>query len=217
MTTCAIRRLKRTSHLDNLTDLDRQALTSVTNQHQSTIKRSDKGGNIVVMNSDQYRTMCMKILSNKDWYKLIPRLLIEKFDKEFYSLVDSAYLYNTINKQTWDYIRASHSSISTFYSLPKIHKDKEHPPGRPIVSGRGGLTENLSRFIDGLLRPMVTNLLHSGYIASIGKSRGSFHPIDTLLVTVDVEALYSSIPHQQGIAVIRHFLSQTHTDDKKIK
>lgn len=88
MTTCEIHRLKHNSHRDNLTDLDRQALISLTSQHQLTIKPSDKGGNIVVMNNDQYSTMCMKILSNKDWYKLIPRPLIEKFDKEFYSLVD---------------------------------------------------------------------------------------------------------------------------------
>lgn len=34
---------------------------------------------------------------------------------------------------------------------------------------------------------------------------------------VDVEALYSSIPHQQGVAVLKHFLSQTHRDQKNIE
>lgn len=60
MTACEIRKLKHTSSRGNLTDLEGQALTPLTNQHQLTIKPSDKGGNIVAMNNNQYETMCMK-------------------------------------------------------------------------------------------------------------------------------------------------------------
>lgn len=42
-----------------------------------------------------------------------------------------------------------------------------------------------------------------------------FNP-DSLLVAIDVETLYSSIPHHLGLAAIQHILSQSHRDDKKI-
>ena len=42
--------------------------------------------------------------------------------------------------------------------LPKIHKTLTNPPGRPIVSGCGGPTENLSKLIDDWLLPIVTQL-----------------------------------------------------------
>lgn len=39
-------------------------------------------------------------------------------------------------------------------------------------------------------------------------------PPDALLVAVDVEALYSSIPHQLGILAIGHAISQSHRDNQ---
>lgn len=39
-------------------------------------------------------------------------------------------------------------------------------------------------------------------------------PPDALLVAVHVEALYSSIPHQQGIKDISHVISQSHKDNR---
>ena len=41
---------------------------------------------------------------------------------------------------------------------------------------------------------------------------GTHVPLDALLVAVDIEALYSSIPHERGIWVIECFLrEQDHT------
>ena len=45
-----------------------------------------------------------------------------------------------------------------FYHLPKIHKQIDHPPGRPIVSGTNGPTEKLSRLVDIGLQTPVCNL-----------------------------------------------------------
>lgn len=98
MTTCEIHRLKHVSLQGNLSDLEIQALTSLTNQYQLTMMPPDKGGNIVLYWLLFITTMCKRILSNKDWYKPIPRPLIEKFSKKLYSLVHSAYFNNIINK-----------------------------------------------------------------------------------------------------------------------
>lgn len=41
------------------------------------------------------------------------------------------------------------------YSLPKIHKDKENPPGRPIINGIGSVCSRLGQYIDWFLQPQV--------------------------------------------------------------
>lgn len=99
---------------------------------------------------------------------------------------------------------------ATFYLLPKIHKNDVDPPGRPIISGNGAITENLSRVVDEHLRPFVLAL--SSYVCDtihllqitdcVHVSGGS------ILATIDVEALYSSISHTKGLACICKILSQ---------
>lgn len=84
--------------------------------------------------------------------------MIDKFEKEFYSFIDNAYIDKVIDKQIWDFVQTPYPVIPTFYSLPKEHKNKIPSPGRPIVSGCGSLTENLSKFIDEQIRPFVSKL-----------------------------------------------------------
>ena len=48
-----------------------------------------------------------------------------------------------------------------FYQIFKVHKPHPPlslPPGRPIISGRGSITENISRFVDFHAKPMVEQL-----------------------------------------------------------
>lgn len=80
------------------------------------------------------------------------------FNEDFYMLVDSALYNNVISKQLWDFVRTPFPKIATFYGLLKIHKNSVDPPGRPIVSGNGAITENFSKVVDEHLRPFVSSL-----------------------------------------------------------
>ena len=44
--------------------------------------------------------------------------------------------------------------------LPKIHKITPSPPARPIVSGSGGPTEKISKFMDDFIGPLHPSLRH---------------------------------------------------------
>lgn len=90
----------------------------------------------------------------------------------------------------------------TFHMLPKIHKNIEAPPGRPIVLGIGSLCENASTFVDYFLQPMVTQL--PSFLQDSTHVICEFEQLQVtnkiLPVTCDVESLYTNISHEDGIA-----------------
>lgn len=56
----------------NLNEKEVEALKSLADNNQITIKPSDKGGNIVLLNNEDYINICKKILNNHDWYRQNP-------------------------------------------------------------------------------------------------------------------------------------------------
>lgn len=144
--------------ITNISFSEKQALKFLSDNISVIIKPGDKGGNIVLMDNIQYVAMCSKIKKNKNWYRKIAPYIVQKFNLEYYQLVDQAYSNNIINKTTWEYIRMTFPKVPTFYSLPKVHKDVHNPTGRPIISGRGSISENASRLIDKHLKPHVACL-----------------------------------------------------------
>lgn len=201
----------------NLTFKERKILKTLASNPSITIKPSDKGGNIVILDNDQYIAICNKILSNQQWY-FISSKKTEKFNREFYRLMDESYAANLLTKSEYDFIRTALPRTPTFYALPKLHKDIRKPSGRPIISGNGSLTEKLSQYIDGHLRPYVLSI--PSYVKDtmhLLQIIDSIHvPPKSLLMALDVEALYSSIPPDKGLACIRYVLSRdAHLSDGK--
>ncbi|XP_073192929.1 F-box/LRR-repeat protein 4 isoform X2 [Lepidochelys kempii] len=92
-----------------------------------------------------------------------------------------------------------------FYLLPKIHKPGN--PGCPIISGIRTLTAGLSGYVDSLLRPYATSTPSylqdtTDFLRKL-QSIGDL-PENTILATMHVEALYTNIPHKDGLQAIRN-------------
>ncbi|XP_069605329.1 uncharacterized protein [Ranitomeya imitator] len=92
--------------------------------------------------------------------------------------------------------------------LKEVHKDMRTPPGRPIISGRGNYLEKVNQWIDSKIQPLVECL--PSYLKDTGellRRVDGVHLEDgDLLVTADVESLYTSIRHQDGLRAIKSFL-----------
>ena len=84
--------------------------------------------------------------------------------------------------------------------LPKIHKPNN--PGRPIISGCDSPPANLSIYLDHYLKPIVQNL--PSYIKDTDDFLQTvLHPDlnippGSILVTMDVQSLYTNIPQDEG-------------------
>ena len=90
-----------------------------------------------------------------------------------------------------------------FYTLPKIHRNAEAPPGRPIVSSIRAPTERISAFVDIVLKPLVKSLPSyikdtKDFLAKLKSLPGPLPP-NSLLFTMDVVGLYNNIPHRDGL------------------
>ena len=192
----------------NLTNNQMKALKTLQKNPEIVIKQSDKGGNIVLMTHSFYQDMCLSILNNHHWYCRISSTLISSFSDELKVICTEAFFKGLIDKDTLEYLTPKFPRLPTFYALPKTHKNLQKPPGRPIVSGIGSLTDHTGKFVDAFLMPHVVSL--PSYIRDttdlLRHIEGTQVPPDALLVALDVEALYSSIPHERGVRMAGSFL-----------
>ena len=150
-----------------------------------TIKETDKGGAIVLFNTRDYVNSCENLLLDATNYKNVQPKTHKQLMSEAKNLISNlhgtcaVFLKNTLPDQP---------KPEVFYEIPKIHRlpqviktamecrniinenisDQtaidiaiEHnilPPSRPIISGIGCLTENMSAYVDIILQPFLPKI-----------------------------------------------------------
>jgi ribosomal protein S27E len=210
----------------NITPEQRNALSSLSKDKSIVIKEADKGGGIVIMNTNFYKNKIVEMLQNNEFYSENPRASMQNVFNKIKKLVKEN---DKMLKQEIDYVLNFYSKTSVFYGLPKIHKskivseacDKYNNPEyieiddpedlefRPIVAGSNSETSRLSKLLDNLLKPFLTK------VPSFIKDSVDFLkyippmvPKNTLLVSFDVVNLYTNIPHKLGIEAVNYWLDK---------
>ncbi|KAJ1160349.1 hypothetical protein NDU88_000851 [Pleurodeles waltl] len=167
-----------------------------------------------------YRDECNRLLGNTRHYKRLSRDPTIDVQEEITFLVSKGKENNWITDHEASYLIQTNPKIPYFYILPKVHKGKIPPPGRPIVSGIGSALEPLSKFVDFFLQPIVkripTYLKDTTHVLLLLESI-AFDKSKELLITLDVESLYTNILQEAILEVISNLLdvhmggSQTQT------
>ena len=96
-----------------------------------------------------------------------------------------------------------------FYLLPKIHK--ENNPGRPVISSVDCHTSRISSFVDYHIQDSAQSL--KSYVRDttdfINKiSTTGELPEEAHLVTMDVKALYTNIPNNEGLQALKEAMDK---------
>ena len=186
------------------------------------ISKADKGGAVVVQNTEAYICEANRQLSNTLHYEKLesdPTVQIAKeSNKIIYSLYEDEDISPTT--KTWAIVNPNLVRPQQFYHLPKIHKTLDNPPGRPIISGVGGPTEKLSKLVDHWLIDLVTELpsyvKDSTHMLNIIQEWNLLHgplPPNTRIVTIDVVGLFTNIPHSDMELAVRYFLDRSPRSD----
>ncbi|KAM4030047.1 LOW QUALITY PROTEIN: uncharacterized protein ACNLHF_022007 [Anomaloglossus baeobatrachus] len=192
----------------NLTREERCALMALKNNTSLIIKNADKGGGIVIQDRGAYIQEALRNLSNPLHYEVTDITTYNQSVQEYRALIQRAIALGVLNKHESKFLEVKNPRVAFYYHLPKIHKCLHNPPGRPIISGIGSLTENLAAYVDQIMRPHVINL--RSYL------RDSTHLINTIkdvswmdsyvFITLDIAALYTNIRHELGLECFRQFL-----------
>ena len=166
------------------------------------IKPADKNLGIVLMDTDDYIEQCVSHLSDINTYRLATNYPRNDIKKQIMNTV--IRFKPQIHQYDWKLYNfllsePDHSRIPQFYGIPKIHKKFIRiPPVRPIVSQCNSVLTPTAKFIDHVLQPLAQSYpdyLHNSTALSLRLQNLSV-PDDAILVTLDVNSLYPSIPQR---------------------
>ena len=177
-----------------------------------TIKPADKGGSITIMNTVDYVKEAQRQLFNHEHCKTLDKEPTILYNKYIHHLIDLAWRMEIIDETTKENLQTKNPTIPSFYPLPKIHKPNN--PGRPIVNSIGSVTEKISAFVDKHLRKFAHRI--PSYVKDtthfINITKNIYLKPENILVIIDINSLYTNIPHTDGIAAINKMMEETGTD-----
>lgn len=205
---------KSNAPYSNISLNEKLAIQELSRDTDIIIKPADKGGAIVVQNMADYQKEAYRQLNDEEFYRRLHANPTADFQRKIKDVTDNALKMHWISKDEHCFLNCKHPVIPMFYMLPKIHKSLVSPKGRPIVASNDSLLEPLSNFVDHFIKPYVCKL--PSYVKDstdvINKiSEITDLPADILLVTLDVESLYTNISHERGLDALGFYL-QDHTD-----
>ncbi|XP_078539298.1 uncharacterized protein LOC144824087 [Lissotriton helveticus] len=185
-------------------------MTRIKSRPDIVVRWSDKGGNVVLWPLQMYNLEANTQLQDKECYmRISPTHIVgiqEKYHNELYKWKGMGL----INKDEFNYLKNDYPVTPQLYLIPKVHKNEKTPPGRPIISAIGSLFEKTSIFIDSFLQPEVKKL--PSYIKDTGDFLSKVFDIewqdDYLFMTLDVQSLYTSIRHQDGLKAMEYYLGK---------
>ena len=186
----------------NVTKLDRKCLSDLANDQSIVIKKADKGGAIVIQNRTDYIAEGERQLSDGKFYRALDQDPTLEHNVKIKNQLDMMQKRGEITKKLRDFLYLENPRTPELYLLPKIHKNTQPPPGRPIISANNSPTERISAFVDTFLRPIVAE--GKSYIKDTSDFINKLSSIGTiqessLLVSLDVTSLYTNIPNKEGI------------------
>jgi len=193
----------------NLTYRERHALAELQKASNIIIKPADKGSAIVIQNIEDYITEGIRQLSDRNFYVETNDDLTFLHNDLITNLIEYLHTEKEISPKCRSYLLNDNPRTPQLYLLPKIHKNKNPVPGRPIVSANNSPTEKISQLADFFLQPLVQGTKSfvkdtTDFITKIEALPAV--PENCLLCTIDVSSLYTNIPNDEGILACKKLL-----------
>ena len=217
---------------DNLTPFERSALKELSAKckaHEIVIMPADKGGAIVVLNSDHYVAMVESVFNDIEYFEPCDG----NQSKNIFSKITAfCKKYKAcLTKDEIAYLSKFDSKESNFYGLPKVHKSalikqaiieqkaeviNIRAPNdlkiRPIIGGVTSPTSHLSELVDILLKPFMLKLpsFVRDSIDLLNQAETWENDVNEeyVLVTMDISNMFMNISNSLGSKAVSHFLTK---------
>ena len=195
-----------TNH-QNLSAMECRALNKLCKNRQIVIKPADKGSATVILSREYYIREAHQQLNNPKYYKKLDKAVWPENCKTFIAIIYRLQDKGHINKKQVKYLAAkSKSQTRTFYLLRKIHKpvntwtNSNTPPCRPIISDCGSVIQHIRiyRTIANRHKSFVKNT--EDILSKLSREK---IPIDSFLVTLDIDSMYTNIGIDAGVNSVK--------------
>ena len=199
-----------------LSKSESDTLQQLSKNRNIFIKKSDKGSAIVIMDRHHYLAEGYRQLNNPQHYKRIPQPVHTTIKPRLIEILRKMKHEFIITDKELNFLLPPPPPTKPrerrLYMLPKTHKPLEYwttpnkmPPGRRIVSDCYSISKNIAGFIDYHLKCYANQ--HPSYIQNtydfIDNIRNVSIPENSLLITLDVESMYTNIDHNKGILAVK--------------
>ena len=191
-----------------------------------TIKPCDKGAGIIILDFEEYMRSREQHLNSqqkqedetyKPYYCKVETEILELAKTKIHDVIEEAFDNEFIKKDEFESMNPFDKQPGKFYQLFKVHKQHtvgSAPPERPIISGSGSITENISLFVEHHIKNLANK--HHSYLQDTPDFLRSLEdlkldgnlPENSFLVTIDVSALYTNIPQDEGIEAVTEALEE---------
>ena len=197
----------------NITKEEKSAMRTLK-ERDIIIKCSDKSKSLVVLKKDNYLAKANVILADTESYELT-NMETEGLEKKISDTLREIKSLKNLPRSIQKTLAPKETRLPEFYGLPKIHK--HNSPLRPVIAAFDGpltpVSVLLERILHQLLKFVPSHIESTA--AATRKLRNMFSGLrapDVIVVTMDVVALYPSIPIEDGISAAMKKLEQHEKD-----
>ncbi|XP_072048444.1 uncharacterized protein [Amphiura filiformis] len=188
---------------------ERKALQDLRKDQSIRILPADKGRLCVILDTTEYHQKCEALLGDTNTYKKLgKRDPTSRYKKNLVSVLQDIENEGAINRVEYRKLYPTAENSPKFYGLPKVHK--LNTPLRPIVSCIGSITYNCFKLVADILSPLVGKTKHhisnsQQFVELIQDQRVEE---DEELRSYDVSALFTSVPVDKALRIVRSRLEQ---------
>jgi hypothetical protein len=216
--------IKLQSENSNISADEMSSLHRLSKNENIVIKKADKGSAIVIMNKEDYLFEGYRQLQNPLHYKRLEKPIFMETAKLITDILIDLKEASYISEKQLKFLQPTADPRSRiFYTLPKIHKPTDKwtvpgkiPPGRPIVSDCDSESEKVAGFIDDYIKGKANK--HPSYLKDtydfVEKIKDLEIPEGALLITLDVESMYTNINHDKGLEAVAGLFEERERNPK---
>ena len=185
----------------NLSNGEQEAMKHLSKRRDIIITTTDKGVAVVIMDTEDYIKEANRQLSDESNYKTLLTNPTLQHNKMVNDTLDRFKNESLLSKKTAEGLKVINPKTPKFYITPKIHK--ENNPGRPVINSINFHTSEISRFVDHHLQPLAKQI--PSYIKNTNDfvNKTNKVPENSFLVTMDVKALHTNTPNNEGVAAVK--------------
>ena len=172
---------------------------------------ADKGVSLVVLDSEDYTAKSETLLHQPN-YKILKADPTNKYKNKLVGLLKTIKAEGGIDDITYKRLYPTGAVPPKYYRLPKVHKSGM--PLRPIISSIGSVAHSTAKELAINIKPLVGGSSYhvKNNVDFIQSIEGTQLKSDECMMSFDVESLFTSVPIEPSIAIIKKLLE----DDKSL-